>query len=311
VENAIQPSVVTLKAYGDESADATKSHVFAVAAVFGTEDEWSLAMRKWLMRTRGLPFHATDCEAEFVHDSDRERHQVNLNLYRDLTQILAGSSLVGFGFALNLKDYQGVFPGLPTEWAYFKAFADLVGAAARTAKTFNDNSDGPNVRLEFTFDSRLESNGTAGAMYTLLASHPEWATAGILDTKIVFDSGACKSPRLEMGDLLARESMKEVERKITNDRRLVRKSRQALEETSRFRFIERDRAFWSALKEAVEKPESTALMNEFDQWLIQGGRVQHRRPARTVMNWVQFNAWLDNKASGMGTSPGSSFSPWP
>lgn len=37
--------VVTVKMYGDESADETKSRVFAIAGVVGTEDEWLLAER--------------------------------------------------------------------------------------------------------------------------------------------------------------------------------------------------------------------------------------------------------------------------
>ena len=35
--------MVTLKLFGDESADATKSRVFAVAGVIGSESEWTLA----------------------------------------------------------------------------------------------------------------------------------------------------------------------------------------------------------------------------------------------------------------------------
>jgi hypothetical protein len=37
--------MVTLKFYGDESADETNSRVFSVAGVIGTEDEWAEAMR--------------------------------------------------------------------------------------------------------------------------------------------------------------------------------------------------------------------------------------------------------------------------
>jgi hypothetical protein len=85
--------VATLKFYGDESADATKSRAFAVAAVLGTEDEWADAMRGWLRRTRGLPFHANKCESEFVRDPDTDKHKENLRLYKDLTIILAESWL--------------------------------------------------------------------------------------------------------------------------------------------------------------------------------------------------------------------------
>src|SRR2546425_12783756 len=55
-------STVTLKVFGDESADETRSRVFAVAGVIGSEAEWQLAMRDWLRRTRGMSFHANECE---------------------------------------------------------------------------------------------------------------------------------------------------------------------------------------------------------------------------------------------------------
>lgn len=283
----------TLKAFGDESADAKKARVFAVAAVFGTEDEWGLAIRQWLMRTRGLPFHATDCE---TYHPDKAFHDARLDLYRDLTQILATSNLVGFAVALNLASYREIFKVGPPDWAYFKALADVIGAAASKAKHFNGLGNDESARLEFTFDSRLESHGTAGTMYTALASQPEWAESGIFDTQIHFDGGSGKSPRLEMGDLLAREAMKELDRKITNARPKKRGARIALEETNKFHFIERDREYWEALRTMVEKPESLELMKQWDGWLLAGARTNHDgTPARTMNNWFLFNAWLDNK----------------
>jgi hypothetical protein len=284
----------TLKGFGDESADAKKERVFAVAAVFGTEDEWADAIRPWLRRTRGLPFHATDCEA---YHPDKDVHDANLKLYYDLTQILVKSHLVGFAVTLNLVTYKEIFKVGPPDWAYFKALADVIGAAARTAKNFNNLPGDENVRLEFTFDSRLESNGTAGTMYTMLASQPEWEESGIFHTKIVFEGGPGKTPRLEMGDLLAREAMKEVDRKITNARPKKRGSLVALEETKKFHFIERDREYWEELRNMVQKPESgLELMKQWDQWLLNGGRVNPDGTlARTMNNWFLFNAWLDNQ----------------
>jgi hypothetical protein len=79
--------------FGDESADETKSRVFAVACVVGSEDEWALAVREWLRRTRGKQFHANKCESEFAHDPDRQKHKDNLKLYEDLTKILAAVTL--------------------------------------------------------------------------------------------------------------------------------------------------------------------------------------------------------------------------
>ena len=130
--------IVTLKMYGDESADETKSRVFAMAGVVGSEDEWSLANREWLRRTRGLPFHATDCESVFTNDPDPQKHKDNLQLYEDLTKILAGSYLIGFAVALDLQSYRDLFPDMPNnDWAYYKCLADMIGGAVRTARSFN------------------------------------------------------------------------------------------------------------------------------------------------------------------------------
>jgi hypothetical protein len=287
--------VVTVKMYGDESADATKSRVFVIAGVVGTEAEWLLATREWVRRTRGLPFHATDCESRNPKDSD-EQHQANLDLYRDLTIILAKSHLAGFTYALDLQSYREVFPEtLVPDWEYYKCLGDLIGAATRTARDFNgDPQENDDVRLEFTFDSRVESNGTAGALYSMLANHPDWKESGIFDTKIVFESGTSE-PRLEMADLLAREAMKDLDRRITKSSRPMRRSFAALQATDKFKFIERGREYWDRLREMVQKPEGFELMEEWDRWLLRTGKVQDGKVARTMQNWVLFNTWIDNQ----------------
>ena len=290
--------VVTIKGFGDESADATKQQVFAVAAVFGTDDEWALAIREWLRRTRGLPFHATDCESQYANDSDPQKHKDALRLYYDLTQILARSHLVGFSVALNLDAYRRIIgTNVVADWAYYKALADVIGFAAMTARGFNEHPEfAEDVRLEFTFDSRLESNGTAGTMYTMLASSSDWAETGIFDTKIQFEGGPGKTPRLEMADLLARESMKELERKITKARPKMRGARLALEETQKFRFFERGEDDWNRLKSYVEQPESTALMNGFEEWLIKKGQINGKgQTVLTIDSWCRYLAWVDNR----------------
>jgi hypothetical protein len=177
-----------------------------------------------------------------------------------------------------------------------KALADVIGFAASTAKGFNEHPEfEDDVRLEFTFDSRIESNGTGGTLYKMLANAPEWTDTGIFDTKIQFEGGPGKNPRLEMGDLLARESMKELDRKITNARPNVRGARVALEETQKFKFIERGQQYWENLHAFVQKPKSVELLNEFNQWLIKRGNVHSGKPTQTPINWFTFLAWKDSR----------------
>ena len=103
-------------------------------------------------------------------------------------------------------------------------------------------------------------------------------------------------PRLEMADLLARESMKELDRKITQPRRNARGAWRALDETGKFHFVERGREYWERLREMVARPESAQLMDDWNQWLTMTGRIQNGRPHENMSNWIFFNAWLDKGA---------------
>ena len=116
----------------------------------------------------------------------------------------------------------------------------------------------------------------------------------VLDAKITFESSK-REPRLEMGDLLAREAMKELDRVITEAPRPKRGSRKALEDTGKFHFVERRREYWESLRVNVEKPEATELMQEWDRWLDRTGKVQNGQRMYTIQNWILFNAWIDNQ----------------
>ena len=143
--------------------------------------------------------------------------------------------------------------------------------------------------LEFAFDSRLESNGAAGILYTALRGQPEW-DPNILGASLSFPSG---EPRLEVADLLAREAMKELDRKITNARPMRRKSRQVLDVTGKFHFIEHDRAYCERWREMVARPEAIAERDAYAQWLRETGRVQNGRLHDNVANRAMYLAWSD------------------
>lgn len=91
-----------LSVFGDESADETTQRVFAVAGVVGTDEMWATLEAAWLESTGGIPFHAKDCEsdqADYAHTA----HEDNLNLYRDLTLLLAKSGLVDSALQLTFR----------------------------------------------------------------------------------------------------------------------------------------------------------------------------------------------------------------
>lgn len=290
--------VTTLKVYGDESADETKSRVFAVAVVIGSEDEWALAVPQWLSKTKGKPFHANVCESEFANDLDPQKHKDNLRLYADLTQILANSNLAGMAVALDLRCHVELFPDVPPDTAYQKCLADIIRVTGLKADAFNDDPNEPDrIRLEFTFDSRRESDGTAAILYDGLRSL--WGDPEIFATKISFEGGY--EPRLEMADLLARESMKEMDRKATGSTRKPRRSYQALRSSAlyggagSFLFFEHDRAYCEKWRAIVDKPESQAMLAEYDEWLVRTGRVQNGRPHDNNANRYLFSNWWENR----------------
>ena len=111
--------------FGDESSDETTQRVFAVAGVMGTDSQWSDLIAKWTERTSGAEFHAADCETEFAYDSDKSKHKANQDLYRDLTQLIAGSNLQGWGVAVDLTGYREFFPNVDQQQAFSKCFVEV------------------------------------------------------------------------------------------------------------------------------------------------------------------------------------------
>ena len=297
--------MVTLKLYGDESADETKSRVFAVAGVTGTEDEWALAMREWLRRTRGKEFHANKCEFEFVRDPDPQKHKDNQKLYEDLTKILASSHLVGFAVALDLASHRELMPDSVPEMPYYKCFSDVLVHVARTAGRFNAmRPDEEPVGFEFMFDSRKRSDGTAGQVFQMIRQSPEFRAREMFGPEVQFDGGP--DPRLEAADLFAREAMKELDRKVTQARPKPRGSYVALNKTEKFKFIELDRAYCVEWRRRLEQPESRQMWDQYENWLADTKRVQHGVPRDTMMNRSLFYMWLERQealASTAGVTP--------
>lgn len=56
--------VAVVTVYGDESSDETHKRVYAVAGLFGSQEQWDALELKWLARTGGKIFHGADCESD-------------------------------------------------------------------------------------------------------------------------------------------------------------------------------------------------------------------------------------------------------
>jgi hypothetical protein len=167
------------------------------------------------------------------------------------------------------------------------------------AQQFNAKPDEEDdVRLEFTFHSRLESDGTAGTIYKMFRTLPEWVGTSVFHTTVGFEKGS--EPRLEMPDLLAREAMKELDRKIINARPKARRSYRALRDaemdgTKKFIFTEHDRVYCERWGDSMNQPESQVMLEEYEQWLAQTGRVQNGRQHDNMANRALFYTWLENR----------------
>lgn len=281
----------TLKLYGDESADETRSRVFAVAGVFGTEDDWARAIRQWLRYTRGVKFHANECESNY--GKTPEVRAADLALYKQLTILLAESYLVGMTLALDLGSLKRHLPGVPSEIAYCKCFVDLLRNVGNMAK--RQPGEERDATCEFVFDSRLETDGTASQIYEAFRTLPEWQDTKIFNTKVTFERG--DEPRLEMADLLAREAMKELDRKFTGAPARQRRAYEALEKaeiggTRKFIFIEYGDDYCVKWRDTVNSPQGQSDLKAYEKWLIDNGCVQSGHVHDTIAHRARFHNWL-------------------
>ena len=216
-------SAVLLSVFGDESADETKQRVFAVAGVIGTDAMWGALETAWKERTRGIPFHAKDCESD-QGDYEHTAHAENQSLYRDLVTLLAESGLCGFGFAIDLQAQRSIFPDAP-DLAYYKGFAEVVTAMTNFAVN-NRNT------VKFTFDMRKESEHNAGLLYGMFRERSEVDGSMFRHVTFAFSS---EEPKIQVADLMAREAMKALDNQVGPVKRDPRKSWMALYETERFK----------------------------------------------------------------------------
>lgn len=283
----------TLLPYVDESSDARKERVFAVAAAIGTSQEWALAEAAWLGRTGGKVFHAAECETEFAKDPDPAKHKASLALYKDLTQILVNSPIIGVSVALDLKSFHEFFPNVLPDAAYMKCLKDLIESMASNAKRFQ----GEKLSLEFTLDDRKESRGNAGVLYSALANEPEFVGTSVFGAHVKFDTR--QNPRIQMADLLAREAMKDLDRRVSGSGRAPRLSKQALDGAGKFIFMERDRAYVKNWKERMPQlHQATGFSSEgYYDWLVRKGRIQEGVPHDTWTNKFEYFASLQSSDS--------------
>jgi hypothetical protein len=257
--------IVLYSVYGDESHDATSERIFAVAGVIGARVQWDLMEGFWSQRLGGTIFHAADCESDQGYFANTP-HNENLDLYKDLTQLLAVSHLVGYGAAIDVAAANNFFPDRIGESPYHKCFAHvLIELGQYVCESL------PGHTVDFTFDQRLETNYSAGQLYAWIAGDPDWEVSRVMADKISFATR--KTPAIQVADLFAREVMKESERLMGATSRVRRKSFEALAETKRFGFDFMGREYFQDFKNKLpELLERSGLkMEDYFAWAASKG----------------------------------------
>jgi hypothetical protein len=251
--------------YCDDSADGKNERVCAVAGVVGTILGWRALEREWLVRTNGIPFHAKDCESD-QGDYKKFSHEDNKALYKDLSIMVAQSHIAGIGIAIDLIALRRAFPDAD-DLPYYRAVLRIIQA-------MKDCAEKQGEAAEFALDKRLDVEHNAGLMYrTAYEYEPGWKP--YLAERIQFECSR-KNPRLQVADLLARETMKALDNRIGPVKRPQRKSWLALAESKRFEIEIYSDEWFNGLKKGYSELERRVGFCKWDymNWLGERNR-QH------------------------------------
>lgn len=274
---------VAISIFGDESSDESHERVFSVSGLIGTDDEWAEAESLWIEATRGEEFHAAEWE-----------HAKRFDDYKAATQALLASRVAGITMSMDLAAYRSVIPEQLPDAAYYACFTKLITGMSREWHLWNervrrDSGDGDSLVTEvrFTFDHRRESASNAGRIYAAFRGIEKLERSKLLGAEVSFDSR--KNPRIQMADLIAREAMKDLDRRVGPKSYSKRKSIIALEESGHFKFIEFHRDYFERLAAYVaEIDRDEDFLQRYRQWLTNTGRVQDGHVHDTWPNRAAF-----------------------
>lgn len=242
--------------FGDESADKTKERVFAVAGLLGDDNQWGALREKWSARTAGKDFHSAEYEAGYGPLKDDPK------IHKELTRILADSTLIGFAVATDLAGAREQFPEMLPSHPYLDCFMGVVMFLAEKASLCIPRDD-----IEFIFDQNPEIEHNAGLLYSYMINDPDWQYSGVAE-KIRFASRK-NSPPLQAADLWAREAMKRFDSSLFDESSQPRPRWIALESTHRFGADFRTRQYFESMKSQMGKlgKKTDMSQEEYRRWL--------------------------------------------
>lgn len=255
--------VSMLTVFGDESYDEKKERIFVIAGVMASQEEWDEFEPIWNERLNGKFSHAADCESD-RGDFKSTSHKANLNLYADLVKILSKTNFIGYGTAVNIKNYNEVFINNSNDIFYYWCFANVV-------KYFNSiaNLHIPKQKAKFIFHQNDSIDYSAGLLYHHFANLPDFKFNSLFD-EISFATQ--KKVGIQCADLFAREIMKHIENRfLMNKKRNLRESLRVLSSTGRFEFLYQDKKYLENFKKTVQKIDQEKNFNtdlEYKEWLV-------------------------------------------
>ena len=264
---------VLLTVFGDESHDEKTERVFTVTGVIGRQSEWDALEIAWKDRTNGRTFHASDCDTnqgEYRCTPNAENKQ----LYKDLTQLIVRSGLFGYSHTLDVQAVNEAFSAtLLDDSAYYWLFYKVVADCARFGYLCV-----PQEVVEFTFDSRLESNHNATEWYAYMQRVEEWPHRSFIADKVSFATRATVG--IQVADLVAREGMKHLDNIVGPVQRPKRGAVRALEESKRFGFKFYVGEYFKGMKASLQQMENDSAFPvkfaEYREWLKERGLTDNQ-----------------------------------
>lgn len=255
--------------FGDESHDEKRERVYAVAGLFGSDDQWDSLAKKWTEATSGEIFHAAEWQTANRHKE-----------YRTLTEILAASGLIGWGAVLSLINFFDIFDNAADDFLpYYICFIRLLNYFGSFTSYMIHRGT-----VKFTLDQNLAIQHNATAIYDLTAKLPEWEHHEFLESELSFSTR--KNPRIQAADLWTHEVMKHMENRVTGPKfRPTRLSLQTLRSTKRFGFDMLDSGHLQAYKTyAFKHPRAADI--DFPGWLEERGLIDN------TTNRVRYEVYL-------------------
>jgi len=249
-----------LAIYGDESSDSSGKRVYAVAALLGMEETWATLREVWSVRIGGKVFHSADCESgwgEFRGMPADERHL----LHKDLTKILAGSGLIGWGVGVDFAGSRKAFPDMLPDQVPNSCFLRTIDFHITKAL-----ADYPSQPMRVLFDQNKKTEHNSKLLFDYLAADA-WRGSGQLPKAPDFVSR--QDIGVQAADLWVREMMKFLDGNLFSDTYTPREQWLVLMSTGRFGGDLQVGEYFESMKSQMAALESKTGMSSaaYAKWL--------------------------------------------